>query len=106
MISTSKLLPAGRQDFAKTPFGYSALGPMKWEDPCRAAGVSIDPPNLTPSEVLKNPILWMTQAQAMSDAAFAVLTTEQRFQTMPSQVRGICEKPILLHRVNAGWSQP
>lgn len=91
MTSTSKLLPLGRQDFAKDPFGYSALGPMKWEHACMAAGVTPPTSAMSPNEVFKNPILWMTQAQAMSDAAFAVLTAEQKFQTMPAPVRAICE---------------
>ncbi|MBC8879937.1 MULTISPECIES: hypothetical protein [Pseudomonas] len=91
MTSTSKLLPAGRQDFAKDPFGYSALGPMKWGHACMVAGVNNHSSALSPSDILKNPILWLTQAQAMSDAAFAVLSTEQSFQNMPAPVRGICE---------------
>ncbi|KZL39456.1 hypothetical protein VT47_09795 [Pseudomonas syringae pv. syringae] len=91
MNSTSKLLPPGRQDFAKDPFGYSALGAMKWEHACMAAGVMPPTSAMSPNEVFKNPILWMTQAQAMSDAAFAVLTSEQKFHTMPAPVRAICE---------------
>ncbi|TRN52305.1 hypothetical protein DT385_26430, partial [Pseudomonas syringae] len=64
---------------------------MKWGHACMVAGVNNHSSALSPSDILKNPILWLTQAQAMSDAAFAVLSTEQSFQNMPAPVRGICE---------------
>ncbi|GAB0082898.1 hypothetical protein TOC8172_26080 [Pseudomonas syringae] len=43
------------------------------------------------SERLKNPILWMAQAQAMTQAAHAVLEKEQNFELLPVQIRGVCE---------------
>lgn len=82
--------PLARQDFAKDPFGYSALGSYKWASACLYAGYPIDE-STSMSEQLKNPILWMAQAHAMTEAAQAILLKDQEFELMPFPVRGVCE---------------
>ncbi|MBV4540081.1 hypothetical protein HU738_003375 [Pseudomonas sp. RW4S2] len=91
MANQRNSLPPGRETFAQDPFAHSALGAMKWETASLCAGYPIDP-SITPlSEQLKNPVLWMTQAHAMSEAASAVLLKEQKFSEMPLSVREVCE---------------
>ncbi|WP_409322653.1 hypothetical protein [Pseudomonas putida] len=91
MTNRRNPLPAGRETFAQDPFAHSAIGAMKWESACLFAGAPIDP-SVTPlTEQLKNPVLWMTQAHAMSAAAEAVLLKQQDFAEMPLHVREVCE---------------
>ncbi len=90
MTNRRNPLPAGRETFAQDPFGHSALGAMKWESACLYAGAPT--PSVTSlADQLKNPVLWMTQAHAMSQAAQAVLLKQQDFAEMPLPVRGVCE---------------
>lgn len=58
---------------------------------CAMAGAPIDPATSV-SDQLKDPILWLAQAQAMSEAAQALLHQEQKFELMPPAVRNICER--------------
>ncbi|MBF9246374.1 hypothetical protein I4I80_19945 [Pseudomonas syringae pv. tomato] len=91
MKSSPSPLPQGRENFAIDPFGYSLLGPYIWDLECNHAGFPIDHSVMHASERLKNPILWMAQAQAMTQAAHAVLEKEQNFELLPVQIRGVCE---------------
>lgn len=91
MTNRRNPLPPGRETFAQDPFGYSAIGAMKWESACLYAGAPIDPSTTSLTDQLKNPVLWMTQARAMSQAAEAVLLKQQDFVEMPLPVRGVCE---------------
>lgn len=91
MTNRRNPFPAGRETFAQDPFGYSAVSAMKWESACLYAGAPIDPSVTSFTDQLKNPILWMTQAHAMSQAAQAVLLKQQDFDEMPLPVRGVCE---------------
>lgn len=91
MARQRTVLPTGRENFAQDPFAHSALGAMKWETASLYAGYPIDPSVTTLSEQLKNPVLWMTQAHAMSEAASAVLLKGQSFAEMPLSVRAVCE---------------
>lgn len=43
------------------------------------------------SDELKNPILWLSQAHALSEAAVAVLRKDQDFESMPVLIRGVCD---------------
>jgi hypothetical protein len=43
------------------------------------------------TEELKNPILWLCQARALSDAALIVIKNEPDFKEMPQLVRGVCD---------------
>jgi hypothetical protein len=80
-----------RNGFGQDPFGYSASARDKWGIAAMLAGFSVDISKPATSEDLKNPILWMCQAQALSEAAIAILKKEQNFETMPWSVRSICD---------------
>ncbi|WP_409322417.1 hypothetical protein [Pseudomonas putida] len=89
--SNGSTLPPGREKFAIDPFGYSSLGAEEWKIACAMAGEPIDPA-MSVSDQLKNPILWLAHAQAMSGAAQTLLHQEQQFELMPPVVRRICER--------------
>jgi hypothetical protein len=54
-------------------------------------GVELDPFKQPGSEDLKNPLLWLTQAEAMSQAALVLIEAEPSFDNLPAEMRGICD---------------
>ncbi|MFQ2026623.1 hypothetical protein ACK355_16020, partial [Aeromonas veronii] len=40
---------------------------------------------------MKNPILWISQAEALTQAAVTIIKSEPGFENMPIQFRGICD---------------
>ncbi|BEE18157.1 hypothetical protein VAWG006_24100 [Aeromonas enteropelogenes] len=43
------------------------------------------------NEILKNPILWISQAEALTQAAVTIIKSEPKFENMPIHFRGICD---------------
>lgn len=84
-------LKPSRDGFAKDPFGYSALARHKLGMASTLAGFPVDITKPATDEELKNPVLWLTQAHALSEAAVAVLKKEPAFATMPLSVRSVCD---------------
>ncbi|MFL3317305.1 HEPN domain-containing protein [Klebsiella michiganensis] len=84
-------LKPNRSNFGKDPFGYSALARHKLGIASTIAGFPVDITKPATDSELKNPVLWLTQAHALSEAATAVLEKEQAFGTMPPSVRGACD---------------
>ncbi len=91
MNDFEKYLEPNRDGFGKDPLGYGALARHKWGMASTLAGYPIDISQPATSEELKNPILWMSQAHALSEAATAVLKKEQDFEVMPPPIRGVCD---------------
>ncbi|WP_028469159.1 hypothetical protein [Neptunomonas japonica] len=91
MNDFQKYLTPNRDGFGKDPFGYSALARHKWGMASTVAGFPIDISKPATDEELKNPVLWMSQAHALSEAAVAVLNKDQQFQVMPPTVRSACD---------------
>lgn len=91
MKDMEKYLKPNREGFGEDPFGYSALARHKWGTASTIAGFPIDISKPATSEELKNPILWMSQAHALSEAAVAVIKKEQDFEVMPLSVRSACD---------------
>lgn len=92
MSNINGLLVPSKLSFAQDPFGYSALGRMRWGIVTEMFGFNyIDLENPATTEELKNPILWMTQAEAMSQAAILIIKSEPEFDSMPEHLRGICD---------------
>jgi hypothetical protein len=76
--------------FAVDPIGYSALAWHKWGMAQTMAGFPIDitkPPTATD---LKSPILWLTQAHALSEAAINVLRGQPNLEHLPIYTKGVC----------------
>ncbi|WP_346825589.1 hypothetical protein [Serratia inhibens] len=84
-------LKPNRHNFGKDPFGYSALARHKLGLASTIAGFPVDITKPATENELKNPVLWLTQAHALSEAAIAVLEKDQAFEVMPPAVHGACD---------------
>jgi len=76
--------------FAADPLGYSALAWHKWGLLATANGHPIDiskPPTI---EDLKNPILWLSHAHALSEAAVRLVRNPPSFDSFPQELKTIC----------------
>jgi hypothetical protein len=84
------LLP-NREGFATDPFGYAALAWQKWAVAQNINGLPVDPEQPPTSRDLKSPVLWLSQAHALSEAARIVLRSEPELDHMPVFTRGVCD---------------
>jgi len=84
------ILP-NRAGFDSDPFGYSGLAWHKWSAARTIAGFPVDLTKPPTSEDLKSPVLWLTQAHAMSEAARIVIQNQPQLTTLPAFVRGVCD---------------
>ncbi|KLF89808.1 hypothetical protein [Enterobacter asburiae] len=76
--------------FSKDPFGYSALAWHKWGVLAAMNGTYVDITSSPTAKDLKNPILWLSHAHALSEAAICMVNQSPDFETMPSGIRSIC----------------
>lgn len=76
--------------FSKDPFGYSALAWHKWGALATKNGLAIDITKPPTAADLKNPILWLSHAHALSEAAVCLVRQPSNFESMPEGVRTIC----------------
>lgn len=88
--ASHKYVMPDRKSFEADPFGYSALGRFRWGIVAKLAGFSVDMSKPATTDELKNPLLWMTQAEALTQAAVLIIRSEPNFENMPVYVRGIC----------------
>lgn len=79
------------QKFEADPFGYSALAWHKWVIAQEVAGFPGDPTKSPTSEDLKSPILWLTQAHALSEAAKIVLRGTPDLDHLSVFTQGVCD---------------
>lgn len=84
------LLP-NREGFAADPFGYSALAWYRWAVAQNINGLPVDPEQPPTARDLKSPVLWLSQAHALSEAAVTVLRSEPNLNEMPVFTRGVCD---------------
>lgn len=80
-----------REMFKQDPGGYSRSGWMRWAMLAETHGAEIDPVKPPTSDDLKNPVLWLAQAEAMTQAAFVLVKHEPTFENSPLEIRGICD---------------
>lgn len=76
--------------FAADPLGYSALAWHKWGLLATANGFPVDitkPPTVAD---LKNPVLWLSHAHALSEAAVHLVRNPPAFDSFPAELRTIC----------------
>lgn len=76
--------------FAADPFGYSVLAWHKWGLLATANGFPVDiskPPTIAD---LKNPVLWLSHANALSEAAVQLVRNPPSFDSFPQELRTIC----------------
>lgn len=92
MDGLDQYLNPNKKAFEADPFGYSALGRTRWGILTELAGFDhIDVEKPATSEELKNPILWLTQASALGEAAILIMRNTPEFDNYPSNMRGICD---------------
>lgn len=85
------MLHPDRESFAADPFGYSALAWHKWGTELMKAGFPAAPTAFPTSRDLKNPILWLAHASALSEAAMTLVRTVPAWTHMPVTARGMCD---------------
>lgn len=94
-----------RKMFAQDPGGYSRSAWMRWATIAAIHGEDVDPYTPPTSKDLKNPILWLSQAEAMSQAAILLIRNEPTFENMPVPIRGICDSQYCaVSRMLVGYS--
>lgn len=91
MIDPSKFIDPNRDSFGEDPFGYSTLAWHKWGLAQTVAGFPKDISKPPTSNELKDPVLWLTQANAMSEAARVLIQTELEWKHLPVLARGVCD---------------
>lgn len=80
-----------RDQFAADPFGYSALAWHRWVIAQEIAGFPGDPTKAPTSDDLKSPVLWLSQAHALSEAAATVIRSTPNLNHLPALTRGVCD---------------
>lgn len=73
--------------FKSDPLGYSALAWHKWGLAQTAGGFEVDITKPPTSHDLKSPILWISQAQALNQAAINLLKHEPDLSMMPKLIQ-------------------
>ena len=91
MKSPKELLSPNRDAFAADPIGYSALAWHKWGMAQTIAGFSVDITKAPTPDDLKSPVLWLTQAHAMAEAARVVLENEPNLSHLSVFTKGVCD---------------
>ncbi len=86
-----EFIQPNRKTFGEDPFGYSASAWHKFGLACTIEGYGIDISKPPTKEDLKNPVLWLTQAHAMAEAARVLFQGAPNLETMPKPVRGMCD---------------
>ncbi len=83
---------ANRTQFESDPFGYSSQAFLKWNMLSSLyKNLDFDPYEKPTYEMLKNPVLWLSQAEALSQAATVIIKSEPQFDNLPLEIRGICD---------------
>ena len=90
-MKLEKFVLPNRDDFGRDPFGYSALAWHKWGVASTLAGFPVDLSRPPTSQDLKNPVLWLTQAHAMSEAAKILIQNQPELSHLPNSLKGLCD---------------
>jgi len=90
-MNLEQFVMPNRDDFGKDPFGYSRLAWHRWCAASTLAGYPLDMNRPPTSEDLKNPVLWLTQAHAMTEAAVILVRSEPNLSHMPNPLKGMCD---------------
>lgn len=85
------LIAPDRDAFAADPIGYSGLAWHKWQTALLLGGAVSEPSEQPSKEDLKSPVLWLTQANALSTAAKVLVDSKPSWESMPPMVRGMCD---------------
>jgi len=90
MRSPSEFLAPSRAAFEADPFGYAGLAWTRWAVAQNLAGFDVNP-EVTPTGAdLKSPVLWLSHAHALSEAASIVVRGEPELGHLPIFTKGVC----------------
>ena len=85
-----EMLSPNPTSFAADPFGYSTAAWSKWVLAQNAdGGLNLDPLKPPTGADLKDPVLWLLQARALTEAARVVIKSEPNMDNVPICVRGV-----------------
>ena len=90
MHPLEKSIGPNPQGFDEDPIGYSALAWHKWDMAQTMAGFPVDISKAPTAVDLKSPVLWLTQARALSEAAVQVLRAGPNLDHLPIYTKGVC----------------
>lgn len=91
MGRTVNSLKPDRKAFEADPLGYGAIAWHKWEL-AQFVATGRDSGAREPSGTdFKNPLLWLTQAHALTEAARTVIAHKPTWESMPVWVRSACD---------------
>lgn len=76
--------------FEFDPLGYSALAWHKWGILATMNGCPVDISKEPTAEDLKNPVLWLSHANALSEAAICLIKNVPPFSSLSPDIRTIC----------------
>ena len=88
-MSLEKQVLPNKSAFEADPLGYGALGWHKWGAAQTLAGFPIDLLKGPDKYDLKDPVLWLSHAHAMSEAARVILEGNPNIEVMPKTLRGV-----------------
>ena len=86
-----RYLQPNRKDFEIDPFGYSSLARHKWGLIKELNGFSSDISKPATADELKDPMIWLTHAEALTQSAILIVKNEPSFDAMPAQFRTLCD---------------
>ena len=86
-----KYLVPNRKGFEADPIGYSALAWHRWGLAQSIAGFPVDLESIPTNEDLNSPVLWMTHAHAMSEAARVLIQNNPNLDHLPKNLSGVCD---------------
>lgn len=91
MKHLDEFIQPNRKTFEEDPFGYSASAWHKFGLASTIAGYDIDISKPATNEDLKNPVLWLSQAHALAEAARVLIENSPNLETMPHTAKGMCD---------------
>jgi hypothetical protein len=90
MQSSDEFLAPNRGAFDADPFGYAGLAWTRWAIAQRVHGFNVNPKVPPTSADLKSPVLWLSHAHALSEAAVIVVRGEPELGHLPIFMKGVC----------------
>lgn len=90
MQTPNESLAPSRTAFEADPFGYAGLAWTRWAIAQNFAGLDVNPEVPPTGADLKSPVLWLSQAHALSEAASIVVRGEPELGHLPIFTRGVC----------------
>lgn len=90
MHPLEKSVAPNPKGFEADPIGYSALAWHKWGMAQTMAGFPVDISKPPTAADLKSPVLWLTHAHALSEAAVNVLRGQPNLDHLPIDTKGVC----------------